>query len=253
MQTLGLSPDYKVDGLIVTGTHPKTKEYPILAEILQQVAPDFVEEKPFAHLFFSDIKSFIVDGKRIWFDVVYGTAYLTEVLHVAALMGSNKNILLGTCGGLRDDENAGDFVIPETSFGNESSNRMYQRDNHSYVYSADRELRDLIKKRIDPSRKVFAGQMVTVQAMLAESAEDVHEWSAAGYTAVDMESSTMFAVSEHFKIPSAALLYVADNLVRNELVGGEVYAAQKETRIMARKEIYKIALEVITSNNETWI
>lgn len=244
LKVMGLPSDYTVDAVLVIGTHPKAKEYPHLYEALENVCPGYVEEK-IQYRFFSDVKSFTYKGMRIWFDVVYGTAYLSEVLHVGCLYGSKQNILLGTCGGLQSHLHAGDTILPSSSFGNESSTRMYQRQNSEYVYKSDEMLRGEIKKRLTSREVIIEEKMVTVQAMLAETQEDVDEWARAGYVAVDMESATVFAVSKYFNVPAAALLYVADNLVTNELVGGEAHARMKEKRLAIRNENYEIALRTL--------
>lgn len=244
LKVFGLPEDYSVDGVMVIGTHPKTKEYPHLYEALEKIYPDYVEE-PVDYKFFSDIKSFLIGEKRIWFDVVYGTAYLSEVLHIGSLFGSKRNILLGTCGGLQNDLNAGDTILPTVSFGNESSTRMYQRKNTDYMYESDEKLRDEIKKRIPSRKTVREGKITTVQAMLAETKEDVDEWSQAGYLAVDMESATVFAVSKYFGVPAAALLYIADNLVKNELVGSEAHELLRTQRTAIRKENYEVGLRTL--------
>ncbi len=114
--------DYKIDGLLVTGANPKSKEYPHLFEALQKLNLGYKEEN-FEIGFFSDVKVLTIEGKRIWFDVVYGTAYLSELIHVASMLGSKANILLGSCGGLLESLNMGDTVIPRASYGDESSTR----------------------------------------------------------------------------------------------------------------------------------
>jgi uridine phosphorylase len=48
---------------------------------------------------------------------------------------------------------------------------------------------------------------MTVQAMLAETAEDVDEWSSQGYIGVDMESATTFAVAAILKCPQRCCLW----------------------------------------------
>ena len=246
-RVLQVSADYRVDGLLITGTHPKEKEYPHLYEALQKIAPDYHEEK-IATPFFGDIKSIVVDGKRIWFDVVYGTAYLSEVAHVACMLGSQANILLGTCGALRSDLNTSDTLLPYASFGNESSTRMYQRENNTNMHASHAKLCAEIKKSLVSRAVVDEGKLVTVQAMLAETKDDVDIWAAEGYSGVDMESATLFAVSNHFRVPSAALLFVADNLVRRELIGDIGYETLRTQRMMIRKENYEIALSAILTH-----
>lgn len=235
---------YAVEGLFVIGTHPKSQEYPLLYEVLDKLGIPYQEEK-IENGFFGDIKSFVINGKRIWFDVVYGTAYLSEVIHIASKLGSKANILLGTCGSLKEDLNSGDTVIPITSYGNESSTRMYQPENSTFTYESNKDLRDKIKKILSHRKVIDEGNLMTVQAMLAETKGDVDKWASENYSAVDMESATVFAVSNHFNVPSAALLYVADNLVKNQLTTDDEFKLLKTQRIAIRKENYEITLKVL--------
>jgi len=50
--------------------------------------------------------------------------------------------------------------------------------------------------------------MTTCSAMLGETREDIQGRSSEGYYGVEMESATIFAVSNHFHIPSAAMIYI---------------------------------------------
>jgi len=243
---LKVSSNYKVDGLIVVGTHPKRNAYPYLRSALNKLYPNYKKEEKIKNRFFSDIKSFKIGDKRIWFDVVYGAAYLSEVVHIACVLGSRTNILLGTCGGLLHEMKTGQVVLPKASYSNESATRMYQRDNESFIYLADEKLRLKIKKKqLNHGSIIYEGNLMNVQAMLGETKEDVENWATNGYCGVDMESATFFAVSNHFKVPSAALLYVADNLVKKELVTDKNYQELKKHRIKTKKENYEIAFKTM--------
>ncbi|MCX6793110.1 MAG: hypothetical protein NTY12_03710 [Candidatus Falkowbacteria bacterium] len=235
---------YRVDGLIVSGTNPKAKGYRHLHEALDKLGLAYSEEK-INDEFFNEIKCFIINGKRIWFDVAYGTAYLSELVHVACLLGSDANILIGSCGALQKGIVTTDTIIPTASYGNESSTRMYNRDNDSFVYESDIVLSNAIKEKIKHREKIHEGKLMTVQAMLAETKEDVDDWSEQGYVGVDMESSTIFAVSNHFNVPSAALLFAAENLVENQLVTDESFELLGTQRQSIRKENYEIAFKTI--------
>ncbi|MEK7627934.1 MAG: hypothetical protein AAB421_00750 [Patescibacteria group bacterium] len=243
-KVLNVPEDYVVDGFVAIGTHPKDKEYPHLYEALEKLGLQYTEEK-IEQRFFGDIKSFRIGDKRVWFDVVYGAAYLSEVAHLGCLLGSKVNILLGTCGALHEDLNSGDTILPFASYGNESATRMYQRENTTYLYESDAELRAKLKGHLSNRTRVDEGKLVTVQAMLGETKEDVDQWAREGYSAVDMESATFFAVSKHFNVPAAALLLAADNLIKNELVNDPGYETLRTQRTAIRKENYEIALKTI--------
>ncbi len=243
IKALKLPEDYKVDGVFVVGTFPKNKEYIFLYEALKNLKINYTEEK-IDHPFFSEIKSLIINNKRIWFDVVYGGTYLSELLHTASLFGSKANILLGTCGLLKESLNTGDIIIPEYSYGNESSVRMYQRNNSDYIYKSNDKLNLLIKSFLKNKENIYDGKMMTVQAMLAETSEDIESWSKDGYSAVDMESSVLFAISNHFNVPSTAVLSIADNLIKNVLTTDEDFKKLKIKRDSIKRENYEAILSL---------
>ena len=81
--------------------------------------------------------------------------------------------------------------------------------------------------------------------MLAETKEDVEAWERAGHVGVDMESATLFSISSHFNVPAAALLYVSDNLVKEELVSDESFQLLKPNRTLIKKETYLVALQTL--------
>ena len=245
---LNVPETYKVDGLLVIGTHPKPKEYGHLYNALDKIGMPYREEG-IEDSFFSEIKSVVINGKRIWFDVVYGAAYLSEIIHVASMLGSEANILLGSCGSLKESLNIGDTIIPRASFGNESSTRIYQPDNATFLYKSNVDLNDKLRKLISKRENVSGGTLVTVQAMLAETKKDIDDWEKKGYSGVDMESSTIFAVSNHFNVPSSALLCVADNLIKNQLVTDENYELHKAKRDVVISENYETALRTLLNDD----
>ena len=173
---------------------------------------------------------------KIWFDVVYGGAYLSELLHVGCLFGSKKNFLVGTCGGLQKNLETGDLVIPTYTYGNESTTRIYQPDIKDHKHYADKELRKEFVKSIS-DYKIHSGPIITCQGMLGETPEDIKKWSEEGYLGVEMESSTFFAVSNSFNVPSVAVMHISDNLVKNILYGDEEMEKNREFRNKIR--VYK--------------
>ena len=71
------------------------------------------------------MKAFAVDGRNYWIAKVYGSAILSEYLHLACLLGNKKNILVGSCGGLKQGASSMELVIPTWSFAEESSAKAY--------------------------------------------------------------------------------------------------------------------------------
>lgn len=81
--------------------------------------------------------------------------------------------------------------------------------------------------------------------MLGETWEDIQQWSKEWYYGVEMESSTVFAVSNHFNVPSAALIYMSDNLIKEQIVWDESHAKQKPVRESMQKKLLQVAIEEI--------
>ena len=77
---------------------------------------------------------------------------------------------------------------------------------------------------------------------MGETLDDIKKWQAEGYYGVEMEAATVFAVSNHFKVPTSALLIIGDNLIKGETVHSEGYENTKEIRKGAKIEQYRVAL-----------
>lgn len=213
-QMLGLESDYSVDTLITYGGHPKTPTEELFNEQIFALFPEATAENSFTG-FFQDIKSYIIGEHRLWFCVTYGGAMTSEIVHIASLLGAQKILHGGSCGALLEALKIGDIFLPESSAADESCTRMYQ-GNNEVIHSANTSLLSQIREKM--SEPVHQGPMLSIQAMLAETREDIEDWATMRYQAVDLETATVFAVANHFNVPAAALLFISDNLVTEELV-----------------------------------
>ncbi len=119
---------------------------------------------------------------------------------------------IGSCGGLFAKADTPEIIVPTYAYTGESTTRMYE-PNDNNQHSFDEELNERLIKRLEDKHKVWHGPTITCQAMMAETWEDIQQWSNDGYYGVEMESATVFAVSNHFKRSSVALLVIGDNLV----------------------------------------
>jgi purine-nucleoside phosphorylase len=80
---------------------------------------------------------------------------------------------------------------------------------------------------------------------VGETAEDVQAWSEAGYNAVEMEASTVFAVSRHFKVPAAASVYIGDNLIESKTNLDDDYQNEADLREQNQKKQISAALALL--------
>lgn len=242
---LRLPADYHVDGMLCYGTWNKDQQVELFKDVIEQhgkkyeygVLPSFLEK----------LLEFNIEGKRYWFDVSYGGALLSEYLHLASMFGSKKNILLGSCGGLAPGISGLDMVIPTYSYGDESPTRMYDPEAIDHKHYSNENLSQNLKNRIGTKYKVWDGGTTTCQAMMAETWEDVQEWSKEGFISVEMEAATVFAVSKHFKVPAAALLRVGDNLIEKETIRSESYELRREKSQEIKRMQYEVALAELLS------
>ena len=173
---------------------------------------------------------------------MYGGALLSEVIHLACLFGSKKNIHIGSCGGLHTEINDIDLILPIWSYGNESTTRVYDPGAKDFKHHADEALTLELEKNLTTGHRIWKGPIITNQAMMGESWDDIKSWSEKGYYGVEMETATVFSVSKHFNVPSAALLYVTDNLIKGQAVGSDTHTNQKERREIVRNDVYKAGI-----------
>lgn len=240
-QMFKLSPTFKVDACIIYGSWEEEKYKRKFLSLLKdkKVVIDKLEDG-----FIGKILSIKVRNKRIWFIVEYGGAKLSEFVHIASMLGSKTNILTGSCGGLKKGLDEFAIVVPSYSYSTESSCHMYLRNKKDNRFYSDKELSKEAINFLKDKQNVVSGPIITCQAMMGETWEDVQRWSKAGFYGVEMESSTVFSVSEHFKVPSVAILRVADNLIEKEMVGSESYLKKKKRFDKIKEDIFRTALNL---------
>jgi purine-nucleoside phosphorylase len=240
---MNLPEDYIVTGMLSCGSWDEQKYFERLLIVLDELG--IKHSSKILTGFLNHIYELEINGKYYWFTLLYGGAMLSEYTHLACMFGSKKNIHIGTCGGLNTEINTLDFIVPTWSFGNDSVTRAYARDIKDNKHYSDKKLSQSLKDIISLSNKVFEGPIITCQAKFGETWEDVQDWSKEGYFGVEMETSTIFSVSNHFKVPCASLLYVTDNLIKGQIIGDESYMILEERREKTRRAMYKAGLKAI--------
>ncbi len=235
-----LPSDYNVEGFISYGGWMEEKQREELESILKE--NNIIYSLRTLEGFLSHVLEIKINDKNYWFVVMYGGTMLSEYTHLACLFGSKKNIHLGSCGGLGKDINSLDLIIPTYSYGNESITRIYDKESKDFKHYPDDNLSETLQKNLGLDFAIKRGPIITNQAMMGESWEDVTSWSDDGYYGVEMEISTVFAVSKNFNVPSTALVYVSDNLIKGQTVGDASHANEKEKRTELRKNILRAGL-----------
>ncbi len=173
-----------------------------------------------------------------------GTAVMSWYLHAACLLGARRIVLVGTVGGLSPSLHTADLIAPNRSDGTHSA-WMYHRSDDPATHPDPAMAASLVRRlraALPPGATVAQGPTTTCETILAETAQDVTEWSAAGYLGVEMEAALTFAVGRHFGIPAAAALYVADALVTEVGFLDPDYTDSAAARSHARQVQYDAAL-----------
>lgn len=238
-----LPEDYTIEGFIIFGTfHPGP--YDQIKEELEKLGLEVDYSRTLDGPYFAPILEFTVKSKRYWFTVAYGGTMLSEWTHLACIFGSKVNIVIGSCGGLLKEADSSDIVVPTYAYADESTTRMYEPEaNH--LHMANENLNELLVRKLKEKHRVWNGPTITCQAMMAESWEDIQNWSSDGYYAVEMEAATVFAVSNHFKVPSTALLAIGDNLAQEKTVLDVNYESGSDMRQNIRRSMLSTALQHI--------
>lgn len=235
---LGLG--YCVDGMFIVGNYKIEKEADRLQRVIEPYGGKLVRH---TSRFLNAGYEVHINDKCLWFFVAYGGTMLSEFLHIGCMLGTRKNILSGLCGGLKRGVSTGDIILPTQSSSDGSSVYMYDREHKPLQPSNDMLRASLRKLLREKNLTVYEGKTVTCQAMLGETQQDVLDWSAEGYFGVEMEASTVFAVSNHFGVPSAAILSVADNLIENHTVLSENFEDTRAMREAVRDKQFEAAIE----------
>jgi len=130
-KNLGLPPDYTLDGLLVTGVFDLWGEEIHLPQVVNYLDSNGYkyEISKFKQKDIGHAHELRLENKVIWFVPVMGTAIMSLYAHIASLLGSKKNILIGSVGGLCLEVNPGDLIFPTKVVGNDNA-LMYQPEKN---------------------------------------------------------------------------------------------------------------------------
>ncbi|HSX07843.1 MAG TPA: hypothetical protein VLG11_03025 [Candidatus Saccharimonadales bacterium] len=226
-QQFNLPDDYRVDGLLAVSTwdlNAEARHLPYLREILEALDVETRVEK-IDRTFLGHCYEFTVpDGrdtsKRYWYAPVMGTAVMSQYVHIGSVLGSKKNIILGTAGGLAPMMRTGDLIAPNAVHGNDNA-AAYDRTNLDRIFRPDPELYSSLLWRTSQlanitGTTVWDVKTTTCEMVLAETADDVRLWQLDGYGGVEMETGLVFAASTNLGVPAAGVHMVLDELANNK-------------------------------------
>ena len=146
----------------------------------------------------------------------FGAPIVAMLLEVAALAGVRRVVGIGYVGGLQPDVRIGDLFVPTRALSLDGTTAAYFGPRHESEPAA--ALAEELQRRASAAGVgVSHGTVVSIDALMLETAEQIQEWREAGYSAVDLETACLFAVGAHVGLSCAALHIVSDNQVIRDL------------------------------------
>jgi purine-nucleoside phosphorylase len=259
-QRLRVDEDYGLDGVLGFGVFDRTAD-PIVADLTAHAARQGVELtiRAITEPMYSHAVEVLVGTssgpRRLWLVPVMGTALMAYYMHMGCVLGARALVLAGSAGGLAEGMSVGDLVVPDVVTGNDSA-ALYSRHGregtrigaHGPELTPDKDLASALAGRLrvlHPEPPVWRGATVTCEMMGAETAQDVANWSAAGFRAVEMEAAVVCAVGDAFHVPAAAAIYVADCLISGETVFHPRYGDSRSVRHSSRAAVIGAAFDAL--------
>jgi AMP nucleosidase len=139
-----------------------------------------------------------------------GSPNAAVIMDMLSAIKPKAVLFLGKCGGLKDRNNVGDYILPSAGIrGEGTSNDYYPPEVPALpAFSLQRAISSNIR---DFGRDYWTGTVYTTNRRVWEHDEDFRAYLVKIRTiAIDMETATLFSAGFANHIPTGALLLVSD-------------------------------------------
>jgi purine-nucleoside phosphorylase len=201
---LGLATEQLPHALILRGTRNLKHHYRAYAEWFDDVVEVGSPNGAFEDVFIAQH-----GGLRIAYASVYGAAMASEITHLFGVLGARLVVQTGCCGALADGFEAGDLFLAMEACCGEGAARYYLPDATAVRSTVPAGKVRPLASHVD--LPIHEGKIYTTAALLAEGHREIEAWHDDGFSAVDMETATTFAVAEHFGMERLSILFGFDN------------------------------------------
>jgi len=141
-----------------------------------------------------------------------GSPSVGIIMHCLSFLDNLKCvIMLGMCGGIDDDVEIGDIIIPTASIRDEGTSRHYlpQDVPAQPEFWINRICEQVITKKMQVKPK--SGIMLTTDYRMWEFDEEFIEYILKHrILAIDMEIATLFSVGYALNVPTGAVMLISD-------------------------------------------
>lgn len=186
----------------------------------------------------------------------FGAPVVMDCLLLLGLTGKCKKIIfVSSVGGLSDEFNIGDIVLPEYSVCGDGASR-YLSDDFQINSFGEKQYPHikLFNKFIESTQEIcekhnvqwHLGKTFCIDTIVAQH-NHLGKIMDMGYNSIDMESAVAFKVADMLNIPVVAILNVSDNSVKENksLMSQRSQEERKYRRFVAREIIPQIIMESI--------
>ncbi len=202
---------------------------------------DDVRELAFPDMFYG-----FWQGSPVVYSCVYGAPRAVELAHLFGVLGTQRMVMIGTCGALDPRLVTGDVVVPSRAVAREGVAHLYKTvAEDTAIILSDPDLTEMGRAGLENRGIITADTLhLTWSSIFAQSGEMVEEWREAGYGSVDMEAATLFAVAKHFRFACTALLVVWDQLTADRSFLDPLTPEEEARLDAANSAVFEAALEI---------
>ncbi|MBP1677825.1 MAG: nucleosidase [Bacteroidetes bacterium] len=174
-----------------------------------------------------------------------GSPNAALIMDVLTAIQPKAVLFLGKCGGLRDKNVVGDYILPSAAIRGEGTSNDYFPPEIPALpaFSLQRAVSSNIR---DFGKDYWTGTVYTTNRRVWEHDEKFKDYlRATRAMAIDMETATLFSVGFHNSIPIGALLLVSDM----PLMAEGIKTAESDKKVTANfvEEHIKIGVKSLSS------
>jgi len=144
----------------------------------------------------------------------YGAPAAADTLETLRVLGVQKVLVVGMCGGFGGDIAVGDVVVPHMILREEGTSFHYA--NGPEFACPDSALHEHAAQHFAAAHRTLTDATVTCDAFYRQTFAKEALWRAKGCVAVDMEASALLAVAAFYGMQAAAVLICSDRHPENE-------------------------------------
>lgn len=179
---------------------------------------------------------------QIAYCCAYGAARAVEPAHIFAQLGTPLLIQIGTCGTLDVKTGTGVVVLPQVCAARDGISQIYGAgpDVETDPQWVSRAESALLNMGIETQR----AKHLTWPSLFAQSDQMCADWADEGLLSIDMETSIVVAVADHFGVSAVSMLSVWDALPHGRTFLDPLDEAETQALNQSNEAVFAAALSL---------